>query len=65
MKSRAVVEVCVTLTLNTEEAIWLREWTQNPFVRSMGRGLPNEESPEDKEMREKFWEALQIEDMKG
>lgn len=41
------------LVLTEEEAAWLAAIMQNPMY-----GTPEEESPEDREMRMRFWNAL-------
>jgi len=42
-------KVTITLKLNEEEAIWLRDYMQNGFAAAETR---------DRKMREKFFEAL-------
>ncbi len=48
--------VIVTLTLNEDEARWLKGIMQNPlFVED---GNPEKENPVDRKYRQIFWDAL-------
>ncbi len=51
MKSQIEQEVKIILTLNQEEAVWLKSLMQNK--------LHSDESQQDYEMRAKFFTALQ------
>lgn len=54
MKSRKHVNVTYELTLDKEEADWIRTLVQNPINFDNERDEPNE----DVEMRNKLWSAL-------
>ena len=48
-------EKLITLTLTEDEARWLKSIVQNPLWVDD----PNEEDPRDKDMRSRFWVALE------
>ena len=52
MKSETVSDI--KLTLNNEEALWLKSIMQNPLFSES----PDTEDIQDKEMRKIFWKAL-------
>ena len=52
MKSETVSGI--KLTLNNEEALWLKSIMQNPLFSES----PEKEDTRDKEMRKIFWKAL-------
>lgn len=54
MKSTVTRSIEVTLVLTKQEADWLHALMQNPLTFPDGK-----ETPEDNEMRRKFWEATQ------
>lgn len=54
MKSKIKNIKTVTLVLNEEEAIWLKNITQNPLYD----GPLGTESEENSKMRKLFWDAL-------
>ena len=43
----------IIIKLSMKEALWLKALMQNPIYNS-----PDEESPENKSMRENFWNIL-------
>jgi len=52
-------EVFYKITLTSDELKWLRSLVQNPIpTQDNPKGLPEKESPLDKEMRYKFWTIL-------
>ncbi len=53
--SEIIVDKKINLLLNTEEAIWLKGILQNPLHTTYAN-----ESETDKEMRELFWNALDM-----
>lgn len=53
MRTNITTSIVVTLVLSQEEAAWLHLLMQNPLHGQQ----PAEESPEDAEMRQKFWDA--------
>ena len=54
MKANIETQVQTTLVLDEEEARWLKQIVQNPLWVDN----PDHEEPADREMREKFWKAL-------
>jgi hypothetical protein len=54
MKTEIKTTTKVTLSLTEEEARWLKSTMQNPLYGEH----PADESDENKEMRERFWVAL-------
>ena len=54
MYTNIKTEKVVELQLNNEERIWLKHVMQNPFYGFE----PDDESPQDTEMRQKFFEAM-------
>lgn len=69
MKSKKIsAEIIVVLELNEKEASWLKSVIQNPIMVSkseqeieMERKI---EHPENRAMRETFWEALTLQGVK-
>ena len=61
MKTQTETRVTFTLVLNQDEAMWLKGIMQNPI----GAFDVSQESDLDKEMRRKFWHALNIDQQKS
>lgn len=55
MRVNITTNIVVTLVLSPEEAQWLHDVMQNPI----NCDIYEMESPQDAEMRKKFWEATQ------
>lgn len=55
MKAQRETVTTTTITMNNDEAEWLRTVMQNPLN---GDPNPANEDPRDAEMRRKFWEAV-------
>ena len=53
MKSKMIKKVQIALSLDEDEAKWLKSLMQNPIGCSQ-----DEEDPIDEDMRMRFWDAL-------
>lgn len=56
MKSKIKQTMEIILKLNQKEALWLKQIVQNPLCQP---DVNFDEPPEDKEMRELFWDSLE------
>ena len=52
MESEVETTQVTKLTLDKEEAVWLKALVQNPLC------APGSEDPQDNIMRQRFWDAL-------